>query len=74
MTKMTIATDEQGNVLGAIQHVQEKASRDGLEVSVSFAPGTRLKVVDVGPDIDMTKIKDVPKFHEALSRHAASAK
>jgi hypothetical protein len=74
MSKMTIATDEQGNILGAIQHAAEQGSRDGPKVAVSFAPGTRLHVVDVGPEIDMTKVSDVPKFHEALSRHAAKAK
>jgi hypothetical protein len=74
MSKMTIATDQQGNILGAIQHSEEKSYSDGLKVAVSFAPGTRLQVVDVDPDIDMTKISDVPKFHEALSRRAASAK
>ena len=74
MTKMTIATDQHGNVLGAIQHGAEKSRGDGPEVSVSFAPGVRTHVVDVGPEIDMTKVSDVPKFHDALARYAQSAK
>ena len=74
MTKMTIATDQHGNVLGAIQHRAEKGRGDGPEVNVSFAPGVRTQTVDVGPEIDMTKISDVPKFHDALARYARNAK
>jgi hypothetical protein len=73
MTKMTIATDQHGNILGAIQYVEEK-SPEGMQVSVSFAPGSRLQEVEVGPDVDMRKVSDVSKFHEALSRHARGAK
>lgn len=68
MTRMTIATDDHGNVLGAIQHVDGKGNADGTRVSVSFAPGSRLHEIDVDPEVDMTKVKDVAKFHEALSR------
>ena len=73
MSKMTIAADEHGNVLGAIQHPDGKA-RDGGQAVVSFAPGVRLHEVDVGPELDMTKVTDVGKFHEALSRYTANAK
>lgn len=69
MTKMTIATDEHGNVIGAIQHPDSKTKSDGERASVSFAPGARLHEIDVSPDVDMTKVKDVAKFHEALGRH-----
>ena len=69
MSKMTIATDHQGNVLGAIQHsVGDKANAD-LQAGVSFAPGARLHEVDVTPEIDMTKATDAAKYHEALRHH-----
>ena len=73
MSKMTIAADEHGNVLGAVQYSDGKA-RDGAKAAVSFGPGVRLHEVDVGADLDMTKVSDVAKFHEALTRHAAKAK
>ena len=66
MTKITVATDEHGNVIGAIQHPEAKS--DGVRSSVSFAPGARLHEIDVSPDVDMTKVTDVAKFHEALGR------
>ena len=69
MTMMTIATDERGNVLGAIQHPHDKRQSDEVRTAVSFAPGARLHEVDVGPELDMTKVTDVAKFHEALGRH-----
>lgn len=68
MTKMTIATDEHGNVIGAIQHADARAKSDGVRASVSFAPGARLHEIEVSPEVDMTKVTDVAKFHEALSR------
>jgi hypothetical protein len=74
MTKMTIATDQLGNILGAIQYSDEKSRDDDMQVSVSFAPGSRLHEVEVGPELDMRKVSDVSKFQEALSRHARSAK
>jgi hypothetical protein len=66
MTKMTVATDEHGNVIGAVH--QAEAKGDGVRSSVSFAPGARLHEIDVTPDVDMTKVTDVAKFHEALGR------
>lgn len=73
MTKMTIATDQEGNILGAVQHLNEKHP-EGIQTAVSFAPGARLHTVDVGPEIDMNKVSDVGKFHDALVRHTQSAK
>jgi hypothetical protein len=71
---MTVATDEHGNVLGAIQHPYGKAQSKDLKAAVSFAPGARLHDVEVGPELDMTKVSDVAKFHETLTRQATSAK
>ena len=69
MTKITIATDEQGNVLGAIQHKANGKQNGGMQAGVSFAPGARLYEVDVTPEIDMTKATDAAKYHEALRHH-----
>lgn len=73
MTKMTIATDKQGNILGAIQHSAEKGRGDQPRVEVSFAPGAQIQVIDVGPDLDMTKVTDASKFHDALRRRASKS-
>lgn len=73
MTKMTIATDEHGSILGAVQHVEEK-TRDGMQAVVSFAPGSRLHVVEIGPELDLKKVSDVSIFHDELSRYVPSAK
>jgi hypothetical protein len=70
---MTIATDQDGNILGAIQHADAKQP-EGMKTAVAFAPGARLHTVDVKPEIDMTKVSDVAKLHDALGRHARSAK
>ena len=68
MSKITIATDHQGNVLGAIQHADGKGNGD-MQVGVSFAPGAVLHEVDVTPEIDMAKATDAAKYHEALRHH-----
>lgn len=68
MSRMTIATDHNGNVLGAIQHAAGKAEGD-LHAGVSFAPGAQLHEVEVTPEIDMTKATDAAKYHEALRHH-----
>lgn len=68
MSRMTIATDHNGNVLGAIQHAVGKAEGD-VRAGVSFAPGAQLHEVEVTPEIDMTKATDAAKYHEALRHH-----
>lgn len=70
MTKITIATDDLGNVLGAIQDVAQKPSADAPRSGVSFAPGVRLHTVDVTTELDMTKVKDLKVFRDALTRYA----
>jgi hypothetical protein len=71
MNKMTIATDQQGNVIGAISHGEDRKGNGGMQVGVSFAPGAQLHVVDVTPEIDMSKATDAGKYHEALRSHLA---
>lgn len=69
MSKMTIATDQHGNVLGAIQHSTDTKANGDVQVGVSFGPGARLHEVDVRPEIDMTKATDAFKYQEALRNH-----
>jgi hypothetical protein len=68
MTKMTIATDRQGNVLGAIQHSYDEKANGDMQAGVSFGPGAQLHEAEVKPEIDMTKATDASKYHEALHR------
>lgn len=75
MTRITIATDELGNVIGAIQEVAQKPAlaaaqkaSDAPRCGVSFAPGLRLHTVDVTSETDMTKVKDLKVFRDALKR------
>jgi len=69
MSKMTIATDQHGNVLGAVQHPSDGKTSGDMQVGVSFAAGAQLHEVDVIPEIDMTKATDAAKYHEALRHH-----
>ncbi|MEA3037527.1 MAG: hypothetical protein QOE79_40 [Sphingomonadales bacterium] len=65
MTKMTIATDARGRLIGAVQHGGGTGQGEA-KTSVSFGSGARLHTVDVHPEIDMAKAKDAGIFHEAL--------
>jgi hypothetical protein len=69
MSKMTIATDQHGNVLGAIQHSANGKANGDIQVGVNFAPGAQMHEVDVTPEIDMSKATDAAKYHEALRHH-----
>jgi hypothetical protein len=75
MIKMTIATDSHGNVLGAIQHAASgrEAPANGIQAGVRFGPGVTLRDVNVGPELDMAKVTDAAKFHEALHQHIVRA-
>ena len=65
--KMTIVTDANGNVLGAIQGHSLSESKDGVEASVSFAPGHTTHMIEV--DDDLTTVDDVDEFQQRLRRH-----
>lgn len=69
MSRITIATDERGNVIGAIQETAKKPSGDAPRVGVNFAPGTRLNTISLTPDLDMAKVKDLRVFQDALRRN-----
>lgn len=68
MTRMTIATDPNGNVIGAFQKPNGREA-NGVESSVTFAPGTRLHEIEVSSELDISKVRDVDAFHEALQKH-----
>ncbi|MRW93222.1 hypothetical protein GJ699_24835 [Duganella sp. FT80W] len=65
--KMTIVTDVDGNVLGAVQGHCLSEHKDGVEASVSFAPGHATYMVEV--DDDMSTIDDVDEFQQRLRHH-----
>ncbi|MTV37784.1 hypothetical protein [Duganella radicis] len=65
--KMTIVTDAHGNVLGAVQGHNLSETRDGVEATVSFAPGHSTHMIEV--DDDLCAIDDVDEFQQRLRRH-----
>ncbi len=65
--KMTIVTDDQGNILGAVQGHALTENKGGVEASVSFAPGHTTHQVDV--DDDMSSIDDADEFQKRLKQH-----
>ncbi len=65
--KMTIVTDVHGNVLGAIQGHNLSESKDGVQATVSFAPGHATHMIEV--DDDLTTVDDVDEFQQRLRRH-----
>lgn len=75
MIKMTIATDDQGNVIGAVQHDGPGATAaGGMRYGVSFAPGSTLHAVEVSPEHDMAKATDCKAFQESLKRYIPKGK
>ena len=68
MTKLTIVTDDQGNVIAAVQD-QAGAQAAEIKTSVSFAPGHRLHSVEVGREIDLAKARDIDALAATLKRH-----
>jgi len=65
--KMTIITDTHGNVLGAVQGHSLTETKDGVEASVSFAPGHATHMIDV--DDDLSTVSDVDEFQQRLRHH-----
>ncbi|MBJ7309030.1 hypothetical protein ACFOLJ_20395 [Rugamonas sp. CCM 8940] len=65
--KMTIVTDDRGNLLGAVQG-HSLTQRDGdIEAGVNFAAGHQLHYVDV--DDDMATVTDAGTFQQRLIQH-----
>jgi hypothetical protein len=67
LMKITIVTDSNGKLIGAVNG-HTLASRHGdMEARVSFAPGHNLHKVEV--EDDMAKITDAVVFHDRLLKH-----
>ena len=65
--KMTIVTDTHGNGLGAVQGHNLSEKKDGVEATVSFAPGHATHMIEV--DDDLSTVDDVDEFQQRLRRH-----
>jgi hypothetical protein len=65
--KMTIVTDDQGNILGAVQGHALSETKAGVEATVSFAAGHQTHQVEV--DDDMSNIDDADEFQQRLRQH-----
>ena len=65
--KMTIVTDDQGNILGAVQGHALSESKGGVEATVSFAPGHVTHQVEI--DEDMSSVDDADEFQKRLKQH-----
>lgn len=67
MKKMTIVTDANGKLIGAVSG-HALASKDGdVEAQVSFPQGHKLHKVEVEDDI--AKITDPAVFHDRLVKY-----
>nr|WP_315222438.1 hypothetical protein [uncultured Duganella sp.] len=65
--KMTIITDDQGNILGAVQGHSLSEKQGEVEASVSFAEGYQTHLMEV--DDDMGTIEDATIFQQRLRKH-----
>lgn len=65
--KMTIITDDQGNILGAVQGHSLSEKQGEVEASVSFAEGYQTHLMEV--DDDMGAIEDATIFQQRLRKH-----
>ncbi|USX28893.1 hypothetical protein NHH73_11690 [Oxalobacteraceae bacterium OTU3CINTB1] len=65
--KMTIITDDQGNILGAVQGHSLSEKQGEVEASVSFAEGYQTHLMEV--DDDMGTIDDATIFQQRLRKH-----
>jgi hypothetical protein len=67
--KMTIVTDDQGNILGAVQGHSLSEKKGNVAASVSFAPGHQTYQLEV--DDDLATIGDIDVFQQRLRQHLA---
>lgn len=73
MTKMTIATDQAGRVIGAHEGHDGAASPDGMRIGVNFAPGHKLHQVELRSGVGMSAMSDPAEFLAMLQREVARA-
>ena len=67
MMKMTIVTDSNGKLVGAVSGHTLASKHGDLDASVSFARGNKLHKVEV--EDDMAEITDTAVFHDRLLKH-----
>lgn len=67
MSKMTLVTDAQGRLVGAVQGHELSTKHNGLSVHLSFGDGHKVHKVEV--DDDLTKITDPAAFEKAAAKH-----
>ena len=65
--KMTIITDDQGSILGAVQGHSLSGKRGDVEATVSFAEGHQTHLMEV--DDDMCTVEDASVFQQRLRQH-----
>lgn len=65
--KMTVVTDNQGNILGAVQGHSLTEKQGDIEATVSFAPGHQTHQIEV--DDDMGSVDDADIFQQRLHQH-----
>jgi len=66
-TKMTIVTDAQGKLVGAVMGHELSSKHGDVTAQVSFPAGQTLHKVEV--EDAMAKITDVAQFQERLLKH-----
>lgn len=64
---MTIVTNGAGKVIGSVQGHSMSETKDGMNATVSFAPGHKLHFVEV--DDDMGTISDVDQYVKRLQSY-----
>ena len=67
MSKLTIVTDAQGELIGAVMGHSLRSKHGDVEAQVSFAEGQRLHKVEV--EDELAEITDAAAFQERLLRH-----
>ena len=67
MMQMTIVTDAQGKLVGAVQGHTLSSKQGNVEAQVSFPQNFKLHKVEV--EDDMAKITDPAVFHDRLLKH-----
>ena len=65
--KMTIVTDSDGKLVGAVHGHSLTSKHSGVEAAVSFPAGRKVHKVEV--EDDMAKITDAAEFHRRLLKH-----
>ena len=71
MIKMTIVTDANGKLAGAVMGDTLSSKHGGLEAGVSFPKGHKVHKVEV--EDDMAKITDAAVFEARLLKHLPKA-